>query len=92
MTLEEKARSFIDSYHKFESFQDIRNHGPFSHGTQGISKERIEEQYGGTIQNIIHDLGTLLEKSHLLQDTFSYDSYNSQIIEYMAKETEIDLN
>jgi hypothetical protein len=87
-----KAQSFIETYHKFESFQNIRNHGPFAHGTQGISKEQIEEQYDGTIQNIIHDLETLLKKLHLLQDTFSYDAYNSRIIEYMEKKTGIDLN
>lgn len=81
------AKAFIESHHKFEKFQDIRNHGPFAHGTKGISKQRIEEQYEGTIQNLINDLKTLLTKMNLFinkeEVSFAYDTYNAKIIEYI---------
>ncbi len=86
------ADIFYQNYKKFERFQDIRNKGPFGHGTKGLSQEYIEEKYGDTIQNILKNLAYLLCEMDLLKDEFSYDSYNRQIIDYMGKEAGTNLN
>ena len=68
-----------------DEFLEIRNKGPFAHGTKGISEEEISKIYGDGSNKMISDLKKLLGKLDLFVKNMTYKNYNAKIEEYIKQ-------
>ena len=82
---DERVKIFFKYHKKFDEFQNLRNKGPFAHGTAGISEQNIFDKYMGGIPVILNDLKNMLEGIRYFSNETNYKKYN-ELIEKLMKE------